>query len=256
MLNYKIFSKILEAIGTPGLSGLDKLISLYIVHELESTFHYIEKGIRNKTWTSLLDDCETILTAADKPKGKLQACITNQINKLWPQLFDWVLRIGHYQLLRKKIAYELNTACKFEAKHMEAALQTLNTALLSEINKNGKSDQNEAKRCELLHELSIRLDWAGISDPHNKVYIKSSTSNTANVALIMFLLTASHLHKLQYCKNAASLLSKRAQDPVDAVVFALGVQTILRQHHMSVINRYLKYLSVYVLSFITSDRYC
>jgi len=61
---------ILETIGTPGLSGLDKLISFFIVMELEALVHYIEKNIRNKTWMSLLEDCETTLSSLDNAKGK------------------------------------------------------------------------------------------------------------------------------------------------------------------------------------------
>jgi len=52
----------------------------------------------------------------------------------------------------------------------------------------------------------------------------------------------------------ASLLSKRHQDPIDAVVFAIGMQTILRQFHVSVMNRFIKYLCIYILSFITTER--
>lgn len=70
ILNYKVFSMILETIGTPGLSGLDKLISFFIVMELEALVHYIEKNIRNKTWVSLLEDCETTLNSLDSAKGK------------------------------------------------------------------------------------------------------------------------------------------------------------------------------------------
>lgn len=58
---------------------------------------------------------------------KLHNSINASSSKLWSSALEWTLKIGHYQLLRKKIAYELNTACKFEAKHMEAALRTLNT---------------------------------------------------------------------------------------------------------------------------------
>lgn len=58
---------------------------------------------------------------------KLQNIVGTHGNKMWLQILDWILKIGHYQILRRKITYELNTACKFEAKHMEAALQTLNT---------------------------------------------------------------------------------------------------------------------------------
>ncbi|KYM92896.1 WASH complex subunit strumpellin [Atta colombica] len=256
VLNYKVFSVILETIGTPGLSGLDKLISFFIVIELEALVHYIEKSIRNKTWLSLLEDCETTLNSLDSAKSnitKLHNSINASSSKLWSSALEWALKIGHYQLLRKKIAYELNTACKFEAKHMEAALRTLNTAVLCEIaKKDNINNETEPEKSELLHELSVRLDWAGISDPHNKVYIKPPKID--NIAIIIFLFTVSQLNKLFYCKNTASLLSKKYQDSVDAVVFAIGIQTILRQFHISVMNRYVKYLCMYVLSFVTVER--
>ncbi|KAG5323976.1 WASC5 protein, partial [Acromyrmex heyeri] len=255
VLNYKVFSVILETIGTPGLSGLDKLISFFIVIELEALVHYIEKSIRNKTWLSLLEDCETTLNSLDSAKSnitKLHNSINASSSKLWSSALEWALKIGHYQLLRKKIAYELNTACKFEAKHMEAALRTLNTAVLCEIaKKDNINNETEPEKSELLHELSVRLDWVGISDPHNKVYIKPPKMD--NIAIIIFLFTVSQLNKLFYCKNTASLLSKKYQDPVDAVVFAIGIQTILRQFHISVMNRYVKYLCMYVLSFVTVE---
>ncbi|XP_061936928.1 WASH complex subunit 5 isoform X2 [Apis cerana] len=254
VLNYKIFSKTLEAIGTPGLTGLDKLISFYIITELNSMIHYIEKNIRNKMWSSIIDHFDTILNSVDGPKGnvsKFHSSITTQTSKFCPQLLEWILKIGHYQLLKKKIAYELNTACKFEAKHMEAALQTLNIAILFEINKQNNNEQNEIEKKELLRELNIRLDWAGISNPHNNIYIKSPNIN--NIALIMFLLTILQLPKLYYCKNTGSLLSKRPQDPLDAVIFVIGILTILRQCTFSAMTRYVKYLCIYILSCVTSD---
>lgn len=70
VLNYKVFSVILEAIGTPGLSGLDKLVSFFIVMELEALIQSIEKSIRNKTWTSILDDCEDTLSSLDSAKSE------------------------------------------------------------------------------------------------------------------------------------------------------------------------------------------
>ncbi|XP_076661736.1 WASH complex subunit strump [Halictus rubicundus] len=254
VLNYKIFSKIVEAIGTPGLTGLDKLISFYIVTELDSMIRYIERNLRNKTWASTLDYFEPILNSSDVFKGnmpKLHTAVATHANKFCPQLLEWVLKIGHYQLLKKKIAYELNTTCKFEAKHMEAALQTLNAAILLEIGKGNNCDQNETKRNELLRELNVRLDWAGISNCHNNVYIKSPNLNS--IALIMFLLTVSQLPKVYYCKNAGSLLSKKSQDPLDAIIFTIGVQTILRQFTFAAMTNYVKYLCTYVTSCVAPD---
>lgn len=52
-----------------------------------------------------------------------------------------------------------------------------------------------------------------------------------------------------------SLLSKRPQDPLDAVIFVIGILTILRQCTFSAMTRYVKYLCIYILSYVTSDRY-
>ncbi|KAK2579644.1 hypothetical protein KPH14_011569 [Odynerus spinipes] len=257
ILNYKVFTMILDAIGTPGLAGMDKLISFYIVIELENIINYIEKEMRNKTWSSIVDECLTIVNNVENPKAtmtKLQAVVGTHANKMWLQMLDWILKIGHYQILRRKIAYELNTACKFEAKHMEAALQTLNTAVLSEIKSKNFNDEKKIKKSDevqLLHELSLRLDWAGISDPLNKSYIKPPHIN--NIPFVMFLFTISQVSKLYYCKNTASLLSKKSQDPLDAVVFAVGIQTMLRQFHISITCNYVKYICIYILSLVTSD---
>lgn len=59
-------------------------------------------------------------------RGKFLTTVSTLVNKAWSSLLDLILEIGHLQILKDKIAYELNTACKFEAKHMEAALRTLN----------------------------------------------------------------------------------------------------------------------------------
>ncbi|CAK9823853.1 WASH complex subunit 5 [Anthophora retusa] len=254
VLNYKIFSRTLEAIGTPGLAGLDKLISYYIITEINNIINYIEKNIRNKTWKSTIDHFDVLLTSMDISKSnvsKLLSSISTQTSKFCPQLLEWILKVGHYQLLKKKIAYELNTACKFEAKHMEAALQTLNKAILFEIDKQNNSDQNEAEKNDLLRELNTRLDWAGVNNPHNNIYVKSPKIH--NIELVLFLLTVLQLPKLYYSKNTGSLLSKKAQDSLDAIVFVIGIQTILRQCTYSTMTRYIKYLCTYVLSCVTAD---
>lgn len=126
-LNHKVISIILNAMGTPGLFGLDRLLSHFIVHELTNLWKYIERGGRDKNWLMMIEECGVIMmTNAGGQPGKLYSTVASYSAKIWPQIIESILKIGHYQLLRNKIAYELNTACKFEAKHMEAALRTLN----------------------------------------------------------------------------------------------------------------------------------
>ncbi|KAK0182776.1 hypothetical protein PV327_000877 [Microctonus hyperodae] len=252
ILNHKVFSMILMAIGTPGLFGLDKLLSHYITMELKSLYKYIDSGVRDKNWINMIDECRGIMqNASGGNPGKLYATVMNHAGKIWPVIAEYLLKIGHYQLLKSKIAYELNTACKFEAKHMEAALRTLNTAVLGELSKKPEDSPMSQDERDFIHELSVRLDWTGISDSLNKIY--SKLSNINNLDFILFLFTISYLHKLHYCKNTASLLSKKIQDPIDAVVFTIGIQTLLRQFPPDIFNNYIKYICKYVLSFVTAD---
>lgn len=53
----------------------------------------------------------------------------------------------------------------------------------------------------------------------------------------------------------ASLLSKKVHDPVDAIIFMVGVQSILKQFGKSQLHGYVTHVSEYILSFIISDWY-
>lgn len=53
----------------------------------------------------------------------------------------------------------------------------------------------------------------------------------------------------------ASLLSRKTQDPVDAIIFTIGIQTVLRQFPTSVFNSYIAHLCKYILCFVSADRY-
>lgn len=50
----------------------------------------------------------------------------SRAQKVWPQILDWILKVGQMQLLRKHISYELNVACRFDSKHLAAALNNMN----------------------------------------------------------------------------------------------------------------------------------
>ncbi|KAJ8673596.1 hypothetical protein QAD02_004858 [Eretmocerus hayati] len=250
ILSHKVFTMILQAMGTPGLSGLDKMISHFVVVEMQKTCKFIDKGIKNRTWSASLKECETLFDTPDNlrnNRGKFMTAVNNLVNKTWSTLLDLILKIGHLQILRHKIAYELNIACKFEAKHMEAALRTLNEAVLSEI----EGKEVDFQKSKFLEELSIRLEWAGITDVNNKIYVQPP--DISNISFVMFLLTVPQLQKLYFCKNTASLLSKKPQDPLDAVVFILGVQSVLKQFGVTHLNRYVTHVSEYILSFVISD---
>lgn len=77
-----------------------------------------------------------------------------------------------------------------------------NRAVLGEICKEKNETEPDSvlkQKGDLLLELSVRLDWAGITDPLKKGYVEPPDIN--NISFIMFLLTVLQIHKLYFCKN-------------------------------------------------------
>ena len=78
----------------------------------------------------------------------------------------------------------------------------LNRAVLEEIRRDKNQSEQDSilkQKSNLLLELSVRLDWAGITDPLKKGYVEPPDIN--NISFIMFLLTVIQIHKLYFCKN-------------------------------------------------------
>lgn len=73
-------------------------------------------------------------------------------------------------------------------------------AILFEIRSKENGYEMDPRKTELLQALSTRLDWAGISDPQNKIYVKPPNVN--NFASIIFLFTVHQLGKLHYCNTS------------------------------------------------------
>ncbi|XP_063976642.1 WASH complex subunit 5 [Diachasmimorpha longicaudata] len=254
VLDHRVFSMILKAIGTPGLFGLDKLLAYYTYVELGNLYKIVGTLRRDKTWGNVMEEVRGIVSNSElwrSNPGRIYSVGAGNGSRAMSQIVEGLLKIGHFQLLRSKIAYELNTACKFEAKHMEAALRTLNAALLLELRRKGDEEVTRAEENKLISELSVRLDWAGISDHLNKTYMNFPEG--LEIDLIAFLVTVCYLHKLYYCKNTASLLSKKIQDPVDAVVFTIGAHTLLRQFGEEVMENYVALLCKYVMAFVATE---
>lgn len=47
-------------------------------------------------------------------------------NKIFQQLSDVLVLIGTLQIIRRHLAYQLNTSCKFNSAQLVASLKTLN----------------------------------------------------------------------------------------------------------------------------------
>nr|CAD7425882.1 unnamed protein product [Timema monikensis] len=242
-----------KSVGTAGLAGLDRFFSFMIVTELQNFLNTLQKGVlKDKAWLDMVTDVSKCLspnTTLISNPARFYVQYTSRAQKVWPQILEWTHKVGQLQVLRKNIAYELNTSCKFDSKHLAGTLQTMNDALLTEIQRHYKDPMKPYPKEEnpLLYELSTYCDWAGISDPYSKIYI--TTNNLQFFSLLTFLFTISQVNKLIYIKNIG-LVCKKPQDPIDGVPFIVGIQTILKQFHPEVRNQYLLYMGQFIKSHI------
>lgn len=254
VINIKFFSKVSKSVGTAGLTGLDRLFCFMIVTELQNFLGALQKGVlKDKQWLAMFSSVLKGMTPLSGTVGnphRFYAQYIARAQKVWPQILEWILKIGQMQLLRKHIAYELNISCKFNSKYLASALQTMNEALLGDIEAHYKDPSKPYPKDEspLLSELANYLDWAGISNPFAKIYI--TTKNLEYFPLLTFLFVISQLPKLHYMKQLGTLLSRKSQDPLDGIPFIIGIQTVFRQFHPEIRNTFLLYLSQFVKSYV------
>lgn len=129
ILNIKFFSKIPLAVEISGVTGLDRLYAFMIVAELQKFFSTLQKGVmKDNSWIEMLSNFDKQISSnftVQNAKAFYQKH-NERCTKVWPQILDWVLKIGNLQILRKHISYQLNTLCKFNSKNLESSLRTLN----------------------------------------------------------------------------------------------------------------------------------
>lgn len=252
VVNPRIFSLIMKSIGTSGINGLDKLISFMISSELNNIKKFIEKSIlRDKIWQDLLISASTQMTEetdfSDAPTGEILNKIYNPLldktSKSCMQLNDAIMRVGQMQIVRCSVSKELKTSCKFQSRHLASTLDTLNQAVLNEI-QNNVSRISLKEDSSFLFELSNYLEWTGISDPLSKVYISPKTITELDV--VIFVLVASQMNRFLYVKSINGLSSKKLTDASDGYPFIIGILTLLRQFHESLTSRFLSHSCRYI----------
>lgn len=122
----------------------------------------------------------------------------------------------------------------------------ISSSLLLELRAHELDPQNPAPGVDLLVEVNKYLEWAGIYNPYEKVYIETNTFRSISASLT--LLTISQLSKWNYVKNVSSLIGRKATEHIDSISFVIGILTVLRQFHVEVIHMYIDQMAQYVIS--------
>uniref|UniRef100_A0A3Q3N7E9 WASH complex subunit 5 n=1 Tax=Mastacembelus armatus TaxID=205130 RepID=A0A3Q3N7E9_9TELE len=249
--NNRLFSEIQNTLGTFGLNGLDRLLCFMIVKELQNFLTMFQKTILKDK--AVVDAFKTMLGAVNPVQGivananKVYTTAVAKTQKIWGAYLEAIMKVGQMQILRQQIANELNYSCKFDSKHLAAALENLNKSLLADIEAHYQDPSLPYPKEDntLLYEITAYLEAAGIHNPLSKIYI--TTKRLPYFPIINFLFIIAQLPKLQYSKNQG-MTCRKATDPVDWLPLVLGMLTLLKQFHSRYTQQFLALIGQFIRS--------
>ncbi|XP_067646420.1 WASH complex subunit homolog 5 [Eurosta solidaginis] len=261
ILNACFFSKVRGAIGPAGLVGLDRLYSYIFVADLKRNLDKLQKNLTNdKMWLDALNSLSVELESKQFPDKnaaanplKFYSNYHNRWLKVWPTILEWMLKLGHKQILRQQLAFELNRSSKCNSKNLESALETFNRALLNELEQPSiyTKFSNSERGSELLVEVNEYLLFTGSYEPFEQVFL--STKSTPHVSLFLFLFTIAHMPRLQFNNSTSSIQTKSNKDSLDGTPMLIGLLTVLQQFQRDVKLLYLTYLCQYATVIVESN---
>lgn len=255
VLSSSVMGKVESSISTAGLTGVDKLLAFLIVTELQNLVREIEvacqkdptiKEILRTTPPQLTPNTHVVAQPQRQYVGWAQ-----RTNKLSTSIVDRIMRIGQMQVLRLHAANRLNSSCKFDAKYLAAALSTMNDSLMSDVKKHYADptrpypDEDGA----LTSELSIFLEWCGMTQPLNRIYITTKALNP--LSMVLLLTVINQIPKIHYAKMLGTLTGIRGTEGIDGELLVTGLASLLRQFHQDHTLRFIELLSQYITSFTT-----
>ncbi|XP_039755803.1 WASH complex subunit 5 [Pararge aegeria] len=231
VINTKTFTKLNDAIGVLGLHGLDTLYGYMVKNQLQ----HIQNIFRT---------CPDKISIGNIDVKDLEQVITRG-HKTYQQLSDVIVVIGSLQILRKHIAYQLNTSCKFDSAHLEASLRTMNESLLNEIKKSIKME-TKLVPLEVLRGLEEYLVRCGINEPFEKIYVKNTNEFVnSDMGRLMAIVLIAQLPRLQICLTTGDLITKKPGENIDGYPLLIGIYTLLRQSKTESIDTFISFLCKY-----------
>lgn len=195
-----MFKTLKAAVGTSGLSGLDRLCAYMTADELTSLFRdYIDQFSTNEEWEKYFAKIESTLalnsrTALDDPEKYFDSLAggSKMAYQTYGKYAERVRKIGQLQLVRSYLLREVAKASNVDASILATALQNLNRSVLQDfastrdiMNGDDVSGTRE-ETSALLYELGQYLEIAGRTDPFNKVYVQAPR-NCAYIGCVLFL---------------------------------------------------------------------
>nr|XP_053642494.1 LOW QUALITY PROTEIN: WASH complex subunit 5-like [Cherax quadricarinatus] len=252
VLSSSVMAKVESSISTAGLTGMDRLLAFLIVTELQNLVREIEvtckkdagvKEVLRGISPQLSPNTQVVAQPLRQYTGWVQ-----RTSKLSASLTDRIMRVGQMQILRLHAANHLNSSCKFDAKYLAAALHTMNESLMTDV-KQHYSDPTRPYPDDdgaLTNELSVFLEWCGMTQPLDKIYI--TTCALPALSTILLLTVVAQIPKIHYTKSLGGLIGIRGTEGIDGELLIVGLVTLLRQFHQDNTLRFIQLVAQYITS--------
>lgn len=122
----RIFRLISEATAPAALNGIDKIFATKISIELERLNRGLEKGIMgDKQWLPMLEELEMAKKTFYQDPVKFNTNFITKASKIIPEIEESVMHIGHLQLMRLFIAYQLKVG-SYNSRDVSSCLKSFN----------------------------------------------------------------------------------------------------------------------------------
>ncbi|XP_063828213.1 WASH complex subunit 5 isoform X1 [Ostrinia nubilalis] len=234
IINTKTFAKLNEAMGVVGIYGLDTLYAHMIKNQLQNIQHTLRSNQDKTIFYNISADLKDIELINVKGHKTIQ------------QLVEILVLIGSLQIIRKHIAYQLNTTCKFNSAHLEASLRTLNESLLNDLKLSAKNDEKSKVSLSLIQIFEDHLVRCGINEPFEKIYLKTSQELlNVDFGRLLAVVLISQLTKLHICHTTGDIISKKAGENIDGYPLLVGIYTMLHQTKTDSIEIFIDFLCTY-----------
>ena len=246
----RTFTSITNAVGTTGLSALDRLFCFLVARDLQVTINTIRRHVE-----PLTDAIHKVQSQLSPPSScpphilKHYESIILPFDKVLTEITDVLIRVGRIQLTRNLIASELRSCAKLNSGSLFNTLSTANMALLADLNRHYSKPLEHQMPGDIIAEICPFLDNVGLSDAQSKVYVTSKP--IPEIPLVLVALVIRNMSRVSFDDRFSALVSKKKDDSFDAAPFAFGVMLLLKQFHSDMRDLFFSHVAQLVRSIVT-----
>jgi WASH complex subunit strumpellin len=249
-----LFSLLNAAVGVPGLTGVDRLLGFNIEGQLRVLVRSYAAELKAGADAMLagLADELAPTTSASPASLKRLGGLVKKLTKPMDALQEFLLNVGHWQLLRRAVAHELRFSCRLDSNMLVGSLEAMNTAVVSDIRRAFLSpDTAPMPEGAFPAAVAAYCESAGINDPLSNIYVTTEPLPHLGLWLALFVLT--QIGKYAYDREFGTLLRRKATDAVDGAPLVAGLVTLLKQMPPRVTHDFLSYLGQYVRALLAAS---